>query len=155
MKFIVKRSVLQGTTQIPGNKSASARAIVLGGLSEGVSRVSNPLPGVDSFSIVGMMRALGAKIDTSNPQEWGFEGVANVNPADKATILANGISEAMNCTMFGLLVAIPMLVLFSVLGGRTNALIADMNETSVAVLNLIVQNKDKFKNMTVPAQSEE
>jgi len=32
-----------------------------------------------------------------------FEAVANVNPADKATILANGISEAMNCTAFGLI----------------------------------------------------
>ncbi len=77
MRFIVKRSTLQGTAQIPGNKSASARAIVLGGLAEGVSRVSNPLPGVDSLSIVGMMRALGAHIDTSNPQEWVFEGVTN------------------------------------------------------------------------------
>jgi len=77
MKFIVQRSSLQGTTQIPGNKSATARAIVLGGLAEGVSRVSNPLPGVDSYSIVGMMEALGAKIDTSNPREWIFEGVAN------------------------------------------------------------------------------
>jgi 3-phosphoshikimate 1-carboxyvinyltransferase len=77
MKFIVKRSTLQGTAQIPGNKSASARAIVLGGLAEGVSRISNPLAGVDSFSIVSMMQALGAKIDTSNRKEWVFEGVAN------------------------------------------------------------------------------
>jgi 3-phosphoshikimate 1-carboxyvinyltransferase len=77
MKFIVKRSTLQGATQIPGNKSASARAIVLGGLAEGISRISNPLNGVDSFSIVDMMRALGANIDTSNPQEWVFQGVAN------------------------------------------------------------------------------
>ncbi len=77
MKFIVKRSNLQGTVQIPGNKSATARAIVLGGLAEGVSHVTNPLPGVDSYSIVGMMKALGAKIDTSNPKEWIFEGVAN------------------------------------------------------------------------------
>lgn len=77
MKFVVKRSNLQGTAQIPGNKSASARAIVLGGLAEGVSRISNPLPGRDSFSIVNMMRALGAKIDTSNPRNWVFEGVAN------------------------------------------------------------------------------
>ncbi len=77
MKFIVRRSSLKGTVQIPGNKSATARAIVLGGLAEGISRVTNPLPGIDSFSIVGMMQALGAKIDTSNPQEWGFEGVSN------------------------------------------------------------------------------
>ncbi|NWG02601.1 MAG: 3-phosphoshikimate 1-carboxyvinyltransferase, partial [Syntrophaceae bacterium] len=72
MKFIVKRSTLQGTVQVPGNKSATARAIVLGGLAEGVSRVINPLPGADSFSIVGMMEALGAKIDTSNSKEWIF-----------------------------------------------------------------------------------
>ena len=76
MKFIVKRSALQGTTEIPGNKSATARAIVLGGLAEGVSRVRNPLPGADSFSIVGMMQALGAHIDTFSPQEWVLEGVA-------------------------------------------------------------------------------
>jgi 3-phosphoshikimate 1-carboxyvinyltransferase len=77
MKFVVKRSTLQGTVQIPGNKSASARAIVLGGLAEGTSRISNPLPGLDSLSIVSMMEALGAKIDTTSPQEWVIQGVAN------------------------------------------------------------------------------
>jgi biopolymer transport protein ExbB len=82
-----------------------------------------------------------------------FEAVANVNPADKATILANGISEAMNCTGFGLLTAIPALVAFSVLMGRTQALINDINETSVSVLNLIVTNRDKFKNLNIPASS--
>jgi biopolymer transport protein ExbB len=80
-----------------------------------------------------------------------FEAVANVNPADKATILAAGISEAMNCTGFGLLTAIPALIAFSVLMGRTQSLINDINETSVSVLNLIVSNRDKFKNATVRA----
>lgn len=77
MKFIVYKSNLDGTTTIPGNKSATARAIVLGGLAEGISRVKNPLPAIDSFSIVDMMRALGATIDASNPGEWLFEGVSN------------------------------------------------------------------------------
>lgn len=80
-----------------------------------------------------------------------FEAVATVNPADKATILAAGISEAMNCTGFGLLTAIPALVAFSVLMGRTQSLINDINETSVSVLNLIVSNREKFKNATVSA----
>ena len=84
-----------------------------------------------------------------------FEAVATVNPADKATILAAGISEAMNCTAFGLLTAIPALIAFSVLMGRTQSLINDINETSVAVLNLIVSNKDKFKNLHVPARGDE
>ena len=84
-----------------------------------------------------------------------FEAVANVNPADKATILAAGISEAMNCTAFGLITAIPALVMFSILMGRTQHLTNDINETSVAVLNLIVSNKDKFKNATVAATRDE
>lgn len=80
-----------------------------------------------------------------------FEAVGNVNPADKATILAHGISEAMNCTGFGLLTAIPSLVAFSLLTGRTQSLINDINETSVSVLNLIVTNRDKFKNVSIAA----
>jgi len=84
-----------------------------------------------------------------------FEAVANVNPADKATILAAGISEAMNCTGFGLLTAIPALVAFSILMGRTQHILNDINETSVSVLNLIVSNRDKFKNATVKASNDE
>jgi biopolymer transport protein ExbB/TolQ len=84
-----------------------------------------------------------------------FEAVANVNPADKATILAAGISEAMNCTGFGLITAIPALVAFSILMGRTQHLINDINETSVSVLNLIVSNREKFKNATVTATRDE
>ena len=77
MKFIVKKSSLQGNTRLPGNKSATARAIVLGGLAQGTSKVSNALPGMDSFSIVDMMRALGARIDTTQPDRWVLEGVAS------------------------------------------------------------------------------
>lgn len=84
-----------------------------------------------------------------------FEAVAHVNPADKATILSNGISEAMNCTAFGLLTAIPALIAFSLLMGRTQHMIDDINECSVGVLNLIISNKDKFKipaNMPTDAE---
>ena len=84
-----------------------------------------------------------------------FEAVAHVNPADKATILSNGISEAMNCTAFGLLTAIPGLVAFSLLMGRTQHMIDDINEASVGTLNLIINNRDKFKmpaNMPVDNQ---
>jgi biopolymer transport protein ExbB/TolQ len=82
-------------------------------------------------TIIGLIHAFGA--------------VANANPADKATILASSISEAMNCTAFGLATAIPALVAYSVLQGRTQHMVDSINETSVAVLNLIVANKDKMK----------
>jgi biopolymer transport protein ExbB len=77
-----------------------------------------------------------------------FGAVANANPSDKATILANSISEAMNCTAFGLIVAIPALAAYSVLQGRTQHMLDDINEAAVSVLNLIVANKEKMK---VPA----
>jgi biopolymer transport protein ExbB/TolQ len=85
-----------------------------------------------------------------------FAAVANANPADKATILAASISEAMNCTAFGLAVAIPALVAFSVLQGRTQHMVEEINESSVAVLNLIVANKDKMKMpASLAAEAEE
>ena len=74
-----------------------------------------------------------------------FGAVANANPSDKATILANSISEAMNCTAFGLMTAIPALVAFSVLQGRTQHMLDEINESAVSVLNLIVANKEKMK----------
>ena len=74
-----------------------------------------------------------------------FAGVAGVDASEKARVLSDGIAEAMNCTAFGLIVAIPSLVAFSLLQGRTQHMIDDINETSVGVLNLIVANKDKMR----------
>jgi len=105
VKFIVKKSSLQGTTRIPGNKSATARAIVLASLADGVSRIKNPLPGADSFSIVQMMRALGAEIDISGGNEWIFKGVAN-HPKVPGCVLDAGNSG----TGFYLLCAISSLI---------------------------------------------
>jgi biopolymer transport protein ExbB/TolQ len=74
-----------------------------------------------------------------------FAAVANANPADKATLLSKSISEAMNCTAFGLGVAIVALVAYSILQGRTQAMIEDLNESAVSVLNLVVANRDKMR----------
>jgi hypothetical protein len=70
-----------------------------------------------------------------------FEAVAHVNPADKATILSAGISEAMNCTAFGLIVAIPSLIMFSLFNGKTQHMLDDINESSVGVLNLVIATR--------------
>ncbi len=107
------------------------------------------------LAMIGNGAMLAGLLGTVDGLIGSFKAVAGANPADRATILAASIGEAMNCTRFGLIAAIPTLVAFSVLNGRTQSMINDINETSVGVLNLIVQNKDKFKNMTVPAQAEE
>jgi len=75
-----------------------------------------------------------------------FAAVANEPAERKSIVLSNGIAEAMNCTAFGLGTGILALVFFSILQGRTQHMMDDINETSVGVLNLIVANRDKIKS---------
>jgi biopolymer transport protein ExbB len=74
-----------------------------------------------------------------------FGAVANVSPSEKATLLANSISEAMNCTAFGLITAIPLLAIFGYLQTRQQTLVDDVHEAAVATLNFILTNRDKFQ----------
>jgi biopolymer transport protein ExbB/TolQ len=49
----------------------------------------------------------------------------------------------MNCTAFGLLAAIIALIGFALLNGKTQTLIDDINEATVQVMNLVVNNRSK------------
>lgn len=71
-----------------------------------------------------------------------FGAVSQADAATKATLLSAGISEAMNCTAFGLVVAIPALVAYAMLQSRTQRVLDDINATAVAILNLVVLNRD-------------
>jgi biopolymer transport protein ExbB len=76
-------------------------------------------------------------------KSFGAVGGESVDPSQKARILAEGIAEAMNCTAFGLIVAILGLIGYAVLNGKTQGLEDDINEASVQVLNLVVSNRQK------------
>ena len=54
--------VLQGRLRVPGDKSISHRAIMLGSLAEGTSRVTGFLEGADSLATLGAFRAMGVEI---------------------------------------------------------------------------------------------
>lgn len=66
-----------------------------------------------------------------------------VPPAERAQLLAAGISLAMFCTLFGLIAAIIGLLGFSLLNGKTQGLIDDINGATVQVMNLVVNNRSK------------
>ena len=66
-----------------------------------------------------------------------FTAVANVNPAEKADLLSASISVAMNTTAFGLMVAIPLLLMHAVLQARTTELVDSIEMASVKFLNAI------------------
>lgn len=82
---------------------------------------------------------------------FGAVSGEGVDPSAKARILAEGISEAMNCTAFGLIVAIIALVGYAVLNGKTQAIEDDINEASVSILNLIVTNRQKVNTSNLAA----
>ncbi len=66
-----------------------------------------------------------------------FAAVATASPAEKAALLAASISEAMNCTAFGLMSAIPLLLLHARLTTTTGQIVNSLEMASVKVLNTI------------------
>lgn len=74
-----------------------------------------------------------------------FAAVSGVSPAEKATLLSKSISMAMNCTAWGLLVAVPLLGVYGYIQTRAQELVDDIHEAAVTTLNFILANKEKFK----------
>jgi len=66
-----------------------------------------------------------------------FTAVANANPAEKADLLSASISVAMNTTAFGLMSAIPLLLLHAKLTSTTGQIVDSLEMASVKVLNSI------------------
>jgi len=66
-----------------------------------------------------------------------FTAVANADPAEKATLLSQSISIAMNTTAFGLMVAIPLLLMHSMLQSKTSAIVESLEIAVVKFLNLM------------------
>lgn len=66
-----------------------------------------------------------------------FTAVASANPAEKANLLAASISEAMNCTAFGLTVAVPVLFIHAFLQTKTADLIGSLETAAMKFLTLV------------------
>jgi biopolymer transport protein ExbB/TolQ len=68
-----------------------------------------------------------------------FAAVSTVNPAEKANLLSASISVAMNCTAFGLMVAVPLVLIHAVLQTKTTELVDSLEMASVKFLNSITE----------------
>lgn len=67
-------------------------------------------------------------------QAFGAVG-AGADPVKKAALLTEGISMAMNTTAYGLIAAIPALIMFGVLQSRTQKLSDDLNRAALKAFN--------------------
>jgi len=74
-------------------------------------------------TIIGLIRA--------------FTAVSNANPAEKADLLSASISVAMNTTAFGLMAAIPLLLIHTLLQTKTTEIVDSLEMASVKFLNSI------------------
>jgi biopolymer transport protein ExbB/TolQ len=80
-------------------------------------------------TIIGLIRA--------------FTAVAAANPAEKADMLSASISVAMNTTAFGLMVAIPLLLVHTVLQSKTTEIVDSLEMVSVKFLNAVDERRQE------------
>ena len=92
---------------------------------------------VGFLSMLGNVATLTGLLGTITGMIKSFAAVAYANPAEKAALLAQGISEAMNATAYGLITAIPALVAYAILQNRSNHLAEDLNGSALKVFNLL------------------
>jgi biopolymer transport protein ExbB/TolQ len=90
------------------------------------------------LAMLGNLATLAGLLGTITGLIKSFAGVAGVDPSMKATMLSKGISEAMNCTAFGLGAGILGLATFAWLNGMTQGILDGINQVTVETLNLVV-----------------
>jgi 3-phosphoshikimate 1-carboxyvinyltransferase len=66
---------LEGRVHVPGDKSISHRALILGAMTVGETRIAGLLEGEDVLRTADAMRALGARVERLGPGEWRVHGV--------------------------------------------------------------------------------
>lgn len=74
-----------------------------------------------------------------------FGSVGGEEAGNKATELAAGISEALNCTAFGIGTSLVGLLGYSLLQGKTTKVVDDINEVTVQVVNLVVNHRAQMQ----------
>ncbi len=80
-----------------------------------------------------------------------FTAVAEADPADKSRLLSQSISVAMYTTAFGLIAAIPLLLIYTVLQNKTAAIVGSIEMSAAKFLNVMTLNKEIEVGIAVSA----
>jgi 3-phosphoshikimate 1-carboxyvinyltransferase len=103
---------LSGTLRVPGDKSISHRALILGALSVGETRISGLLEGEDVLNTAQAMRALGAKVERHGDFAWTVHGVGVGGFAQPAATLDFGNSGTGCRLVMGAVAGCPITAVF-------------------------------------------
>ena len=103
---------VQGRARVPGDKSISHRALILGALTVGDTTVGGLLEGEDVLHTANAMRALGAHLERTGEQAWRIRGVGVAGFAQPAGPLDFGNSGTGCRLTIGAVAGSPVTVAF-------------------------------------------
>ena len=104
---------LSGTVSAPGDKSISHRALILGALTVGETRITGLLEGADVAATAAAMRALGADILREGPGQWAVHGVGIGGLSEPAQALDFGNSGTGARLVMGVVAGHPITATFT------------------------------------------
>jgi 3-phosphoshikimate 1-carboxyvinyltransferase len=103
---------LAGKVRVPGDKSISHRALILGALAVGETRISGLLEGEDVLNTAKAMRALGAQVERTGAFAWSVYGVGVAGLAQPETPLDFGNSGTGCRLVMGAVAGCPIAAVF-------------------------------------------
>ncbi|MCB1397911.1 MAG: 3-phosphoshikimate 1-carboxyvinyltransferase [Rhodobacter sp.] len=104
---------LKGVAEVPGDKSISHRALILGALSVGETRVTGLLEGQDVLDTAAAMRAFGATVTRHGPGEWTVQGVGVGGFAEPDHVIDCGNSGTGVRLIMGAMATTPVTATFT------------------------------------------
>ena len=107
-----RNGALSGSVRVPGDKSMSIRALILGALTVGATRVGGLLEGEDVLNTAQALRALGARVERSGERQWLIHGVGVGGFAEPAGPLDFGNSGTGCRLMLGAVAGCPVTATF-------------------------------------------
>jgi biopolymer transport protein ExbB/TolQ len=112
-----------------------------------VLRETPKLEGWTSFlAVFGNVSVLAGLLGTIMGMIRSFSAVADADNATKAIELSKGISHALNCTAFGLMVAIVSIIAYAYFQMQISRAENEMIESSMQMMNLVSANRDKIRD---------
>lgn len=111
-----------------------------------VLREQPRIEGAASYlAVTGNIAVLAGLLGTIIGMIQSFSAVAAADPAQKAEELSKGISHALNCTAFGLTVAIISIIAYGYFQMKIQRAENEIIESSMSLLNLVAANRDKIR----------
>ena len=156
----LERVILQARSLEQGNalrnvvEAGAQAALNMGGRDEVQAKMDEVLmreqskleSRVEFLAMLGNVGTLLGLLGTIVGMIRSFAAISQADQMTKAAMLASGVSEAMHATAYGLIMAIPALVMYSVLQNRITKLSEDMTQAALRIFNLLGFHYDSVPN---------